>query len=375
MADNLLLMMKDIPVIRINFDEGLYEVINSLLVPYQIKGRLRSFIYDNNASNQYNFKQSRIADRANYETIISFLSMRVLPLDRENAKKILMLLKLEQSQSPVYRAKIAISCRAVTLQDNYWIKLEKDKITWKDVDIRQNKLSKIVAQVALHGTSLTLQGKVHTPELTLHGAYAKCWKREDGDLYLYKRGHNGSSESKIEVEVSNLLDKCNVNHLKYEKGYSNNEYCCKCKCMSTSDISILSGMDFTSYCNVMGLEPLKETMKIDAENMYKMFIVDYLISNSDRHGENWGLFYDCNTMKILGCHPLYDHNNAFDRETMKDNTGGMSPFYEGKSKKDVAIMALKHVDFHFIDTISREDFIVDSHYKSFMQRAKSLKLI
>lgn len=63
-----------------------------------------------------------------------------------------------------------------------------------------------------------------------------------------------------------------------------------------------------------------------------MFIVDYLVSNRDRHGMNWGFYYNCDTMKILSCHPLYDHNNSF------------------------------------------EDFLVESHYESFKKRAETLGL-
>lgn len=70
-------------------------------------------------------------------------------------------------------------------------------------------------------------------------------------------------------------------------------------------------------------------MRIDADSIYKVFIIDYLISNRDRHGGNWGFFYNCNTMEILGCHPLFDHNNAFDRALMQDISGGESLFYSG----------------------------------------------
>lgn len=371
----MLLMMKDIPVMRVDFDEALYEILDETLIPYQIKGKLQHYDFNPQAGMQYNLSQMNIASRKNERAFVSFLASRTLPLDRENAKKILNLLKLEQSQDPFSRAKIALSCRGVSLQDNYWVKMDGDSASWKDVDIRQNPLNQIVAQVALHGSSLTLQGRAHTPELTTHGTYAKCWVREEDGLYLYKRGFRGTAEAQIEVEVSGILDKCNVSHLKYESAASEGEYCCKCKCMTSDDISILSGSDFISYCNVNSKHSQSEWYRIDAESMYKMFIVDYLISNSDRHGMNWGYFYDCNTMEILGCHPLYDHNNAFDRQAMMDSSGGPSLFYEGKSLRQIALYAMQKVDFHFTGRITREDFIVESHYRSFRERARELGVL
>lgn len=371
--NNLLLMMKDIPVMRVNFDYGIYDIMSEKYLPYQLQGKVKECSHEENSN--YGRVQQRICERNNYDAIITFLSSRVLPLDRCNAKKVINLLRMDQSNSPVYRTKIAIMCKAVSLQDKYWIKMENDNSKWKDIDLQQNKLSEIVAQVALHGSSLTLEGRVSTPELTTQGSYAKCWKREKDGLYLYKRGWNGDDESRIEIEVSNILDKCNVRHLKYEKTEDNGIYCCKCKCMTDDRLSILSGSDFISYCNVNNIDWYKKALEIDSDLIYKMFIVDYLVSNRDRHSMNWGFWYDCNTMEILKCHPLYDHNNSFDRETMMNSEGGDCLLLNGKSLREAALMAIKRVDFKFIESITRDDFIVESHYKSFKERASILGLM
>lgn len=315
--DNTVLMMKDIPIMIFNFDTGLYNVLDETHLPYQLKGR----IYDYEPTGNMKYDRTRIIahDIKCHDAVTSFLGSRMVTLNRENAKKILNLFRIPQIQVLTFQAKTAIEYKAVTLQDNYWVRLEKDNIAWKDVDLRQNDISEIVAQVALHGSSLSLNGsKVKTPELSTHGAYAKCWKRQDGKLYLYKRGYKGNTESKIEVKVSKLLDKCNVSHLKYEETHDKGVYCCKCECMTNQNISMLSGIEFITYCNVNELDWWQTLLSIDTEGIYKMFIVDYLISNSDRHAMNWGLWYNCDTMQFISCHPLYDHNNAFDRDTMKD---------------------------------------------------------
>lgn len=375
---SMLLMMKDIPVMSINFDIGLFEVLNEQYLPFIMKNKLRSWVYTDKYSAQYNATQMYLAADACKTAFITFLAHRVLPLDRENAKKILNLLHLTQMQDEISKAKIAITCRAVSLQDNYWLKLEGDNTTWSSISIRANRLSNIVAQVALHGKSLTLQGKmVSTPELTTHGAYAKCWKREEGKLYLYKKGFRGNAESKIEVEVSNILDKCSVNHLKYTAAEDGGHYCCKCECMTTDDISILSGGEFISYCNRANIDWFKYIMTLDPITMLQMLVVDYLISNPDRHGMNWGLWYNCNTMELISCHPLYDHNNAFDREVMQDQTGGNSLILEGKTQKEAAQWALKQLrsrGIEFVCNIKPEDFTFKSHYESFIRRMRSLGL-
>ncbi len=388
LSDNtdLMLMLKDTPVMRINFTEGRYDFINKDKAPFLLREQIRNYDLPENPT-KYDENQRRVVERANSGAVLAFLSARVLPITREHAKKIYELFGASQMQDPITKAKIAITCRAVSLQDNYWVKLASDKLTWDNVNLRTNHLNEVVTQIALHGSSLSLTGDLHSPEFTTHGAYTKAWMREGKDLYLYKLGSPiqgpegepvpGRWESKIEVTVSNILDKCNVNHLKYEAAsvynpvFKEETYACKCKCMTTEDISILSGSDFTAWCRVRDIDPFKEALKIDAESIYKMWIVDYLVSNRDRHDMNWGFFYDCNSMKILGCHPLYDHNNSFDRDTMLDKD---RPYlYDNtKSMKAAALYAMKQVDFHFTDDITRADFLTDRQFASFMDRANDL---
>lgn len=375
MGSNMLLMMKDKVVMKVNLDALLFEVVNQTLLPFTMQNKLRRIPDYTEVKSKYDDTQRQIAIRVNNEALLSFLAFRVLPITRENAKKIYNLFGFSQLQDEISKSKIALVCRALSLQDNYWVKPENDTTMWKNVCLRNVSLSEAVAQVSLHGSSFTLTNKkeeaMRTPELTGQGAYAKAWVREPDGLYLYKRGANGIAESKIEVMVSNLLDNCNVNHLKYEAGESNGEYVCKCKCMTDDTISILSGEDFYTWCTVRGIDSHKEALKIDPESIYKMWIVDYLIANGDRHGLNWGFFYNCDTMKILGCHPLYDHNNSFDISLMQDENAGYL-YDDSMTMKEAAMKAMKEVDFHFYRTPVREDFITERQYKTFLHRSKEL---
>lgn len=370
-ANDLLLMMKDEVVLRVNMNEDKFIVENEKLLPYLLKNSLQELSEIKEGMSKYDITQHIVKSRKNASAFISFLASRVLPLSRENAKKIYNLFGFSQLQDDISKARIAIVCRAISLQDNYWLKIDKTDEQWKDISIRDNSLSEAVAQVSLHGTSLTVTGLPRTPELTGQGAYAKAWLREGGDLYLHKLGAHGNTEARIEVMVSDLLDKCNVDHLRYEEGASNGVYTCKCKCMTTDDITILPGLDFTTYCNRSGIDPFQEALRIDEESIYKMWIVDYLIANRDRHGLNWGFFCNCNTNEILGCHPLYDHNNSFDIEFMK--TPDAPYLYDNRmTMRQAAKIAMNRVDFHFTEEITREDFITDRQYTCFTERASEL---
>lgn len=375
MSESIQLMMKDTVVLEFDFDNAVYDVKCENLLPFDLRNRIQQVGELPYPATKYEVTQMMLKQRKNYEAVIWFLSNRVLPITRENAKKVYALFNYEQVQGEIAKAKIAIACRALSLQDNYWLRTASSQTSWNEVNLRNRSLSEAVAQVSLHGTSFTLTNKkeeaTRTPELTGQGSYAKAWVREPDGLYLYKRGSNGVMESKIEVMVSNLLDNCNVDHLKYEAAESNGEYVCKCKCMTDSTVSILSGMDFDAYCNRLGINSREEALRIDPDGIYRMWIVDYLISNRDRHGLNWGFFYNCDTMEILGCHPLYDHNNSFDIAFMQDKNAEY--LYDNRmTMREAAEIALRKVDFHFYRGFTREDFLTERQYKSFTERASEL---
>lgn len=371
--NDILLMCKDVPVMAINFDLSKFLVLNETLLPFGLKGRLRRVLSFDEVKSRYDDTQRQIAIGNNKEAIISWLANRVLSLSRANAKWIYNALKFEQLSSEYEKAKVALFCKAVSVLDNYWVKSASSSLCWDEVNIRRVSLNEVIAQIALHGKSLSLQGSMNTPELTTHGAYAKAWRRHEDGLWLYKKGWNGNTESKIEVMVSNLLDKTNIKHCHYEAGEDDGHYVCMCPCMSDENLSIVSGSDFVSYCNRNKLDFVKEVEKIDRNGFYTMWVVDYLIANRDRHGGNWGLYYKPDTMELISTHPLYDHNNAFDIEWINNPDADYQ--FNDMTIRQAANYAIKRCDIKITEEIQRSDFLTDRQYKCFMERAKELHII
>lgn len=128
---DMLLMSKDTPVMRINFDTGIYDVITKELVPYNIRCRLVPMSTEV-PSTRYELTQYNIKLQRNYNAVIDWLANRVLLLSRKNAKWIYNALNIEQCTDNVSRAKVAITCRAVSLLDTYWIKVESDAFRHPD---------------------------------------------------------------------------------------------------------------------------------------------------------------------------------------------------------------------------------------------------
>ncbi len=305
--------------------------------------------------------------------------MRTLSIGRANSKWLLNSMGFPQTQDSHTKEIIALYFRAVSLQDNYWIKGINEDISWNDVNLRTNAFNNYITYTALHGGGFYVNGHTCTPEFTTQGSYPKAWKHDDDGLYLYKTGskmgEKFDKESHVEIEVSHLLDKFNIPHVKYLPAKSKGVFCCKCECMTSEEYSILPALDFYIFCRNNNKDFMTEIFRYEPTLIYQMLIIDYLFSNSDRHLKNWGFYYDCDTMEIKGCHPLFDHNRAFDKELLFSETGGESQLFTDMTMLDAAKLGVSKLDFKLPKDISISDFDDFRHYKSFKFKAQNLGLL
>ena len=375
------LMSKNIPVMKIDIDKSIYEVLREDLLPYPLRGiirplpdKTRTDFGDPVQAEKYNDQVVQIRIK-NAEFFTRYLASRTIRTTKANYKKLMNAAHLSQVQTDSEKAKIAIACRLLSMTDCYWLKTEDQDTLWEDVDLKHNSLSEAVALIALHGTSLTIQGVAHTPEFLQMGTSPSAWRREGGKNWFYKKSTKNGSESEIEIEVSGILDHFNVSHVAYLPASDEaSSRMCKCENMATDDLSSVDAEDVKLYMDRTGGNFLQFALNLDGDSVYRMCIVDYLISNMDRHFGNWGFYQDANTGELLGCRPLMDHNHAFDERDMEDEEGGTSKIFPGKTKKEAAILSMKCCPLEAIAPLSRSDFLTEEHYASFMKRAEELGL-
>ena len=358
------LKLQNDTIAAFNFDEAICLIYDNARLPIYLRDTLTD---TSGLSIQERYRTSQ----RNYNRLMGFFSKRTISIDRENAKYVLNALHISQGNDYDTIQKIMFLCKALSVTDDYWITNDENE-SWNGVNLRENHLTEVISQIALSGRALTITGNIHTPELTGQGAYAKGWFREPDGLYLYKAGYKNGPESNIECVVSNILDRTNVPHVQYFPAVKDGRSVCKCKNMCSNDYSIVPTEDVISWCQHNDVNFDTFVRKLDSETFYKTIVVDYLISNRDRHGQNWGFYMDNHTGELISLHPLYDHNNAFDVHDMNDSVGGESLMILGKSKKAAAMYAIKRCDFKVGQQIDRSLFLNSRQYESFTNRMQEL---
>lgn len=357
------LKLENETVLRFDFQRNYYEVLRPELLPFTLRDSLADTTHNSDIDVWFR----------NKELMASFFMNRSLSVKRENAKYIMNQMGIAQGNDFESRLGALLKCRAMSAADSYWI-TENESEDWNAVNLLSGDLNETLQQIALFGSSVKIAGKIQTPELTGQGAYAKAWYKENGSLYLYKANSNGGNECEREVLASTVLDCFNIPHVQYELAKKEGRTVCKCRNMNLENSSIVDSIEIDMWASRTNRDYFAVAKEIDSELFYKTIVVDYLISNSDRHGANWGFFMNNQTGEIICAHPLFDHNNAFDKHFMEASDGGFCQLSPGKSQKEAALYAIKRCDFRCIKPVSKSLFFDRKLYESFMSRAVELGL-
>lgn len=363
----MFLKLQNKTLLEFDMEKGYYKVYEPDLLPFCIRNRIEDNSLKSGDSDYF-----KIAYKNSIE-MNTFFSGRVLSVNRENAKYILNQLNISQKSDIDTHIKIMKLCKGLSIADDYWI-AESDAEKWEDVNLRTNPLHETIRQIALFGKSLSITGKIRTAELTGLGAYAKAWQRIDGKLYLHKAGTLNGSEPQRETLMSDIIDCFNIPQVKYKLGTIEDKVVTQCENMTSDKYSTIPAGDVMRWCSKVNLDFDTFIRELDSETFYKTVVIDYLCANRDRHDGNWGIYMDNNTGKPVCLHPLYDHNNAFDKDFLKDPTGGICQLIPGKTMKEAAQYAITRCDFRCVKPVTKDMFFDKEYYKVFMERASELGL-
>jgi len=261
-----------------------------------------------------------------------FLSSRVIPKNRDFVDEILATQGLTIDDT----IGIINVCKGLSLNDSYWITEEGFDGAFSKYNLFDNNFARVLALVAYtgYGTS-TKKGFTSSPELTTNGMLRKCWRRINGDIYLYKGGSSGfansGKEPYSEFYVSQIAEKMGLPHIDYNLAMWKGTLCSTCKLFTSKDIAFVPIYKFVEEYNIDAVNDyLKSLGKDFYEPFCDMLVFDALIHNTDRHFGNFGLMVDSKTNRILRFAPLFDHGISLISEAMDSDFDDIQKYFNRK---------------------------------------------
>ena len=205
--------------------------------------------------------------------------------------------------------------RAISLLDNYWVKPLNEVIIWERVSPYRNPLNELVANYSITGT---INGKniSASPDFSTGGSFIKCWKKVNGNIYLYKAGSDGAlnsgKEPYSEYLYYELGKRLGLDVVEYEIVEYKDRVCTRCKNLCSEDEGLYEIADMYPYVNdyefLLKTRLSKEPYKDQIKKLVDMLLLDFLTLNTDRHLGNIGVIVDNATQEPLRVATNYDFN-------------------------------------------------------------------
>lgn len=257
----------------------------------------------------------------------------------------------------------------LSLSDQYWLKPFDKNIKYDDINFFDNDFDYsefLEASLSKNSSTIINENSLKTPNNTTDGMLKKAWVIEDGIRYLLKSGYKTEVLQPFnEVLASEICKRLGFNHVTYTLDLYKNTVVSKCPCFINKDIELVTAYqvvsdiwDFNVDSYEKYISKLEEMGINDARReVENMFILDFLITNEDRHLNNFGIIRDINTLKWVCVAPIFDNGQSLNINYYSEDelhvTGEGRFFYEVRSFDDIikVVKDIKRIDVSKLEGI------------------------
>lgn len=243
----------------------------------------------------------------------SWFKGRGIPSWRQNIEKLLEKLNVVSPTELLNKA------YGLSLSDQYWIRAENQNLKWKDINFFKNNFEyEDYLDVSLNSNSRESSTRIslHSPNNTTDGMVKKGWIIDkDNNRVLVKGAYSISGLEPInEWLASRICERLDLDYCNYTLDILRGQLVSKCKNFLTQDEEIISASDimnlvsddnvsdYERYVSILESHGIKDVKK----KLSDMYIVDYLMLNTDRHMKNYGIIRNVKTLKWERITPIFD---------------------------------------------------------------------
>ncbi len=242
----------------------------------------------------------------------SWIKHRSVPKNRAYMDNLLSKCNL----SPNRPLSVVYFSKGLSLNDVYWVVPEDFGGSFNDVNLYDNRFSRVLSYIAFTGYGSSLQSSLFSsPEFTTNGILPKCWRRINGKIELYKGSTSGFSnagyEAYSEFYAFQIAKEMGFDAVEYNLSKWKGNLCSTCRLFTSKDYSFVPVGVLVKKGGFEAVRNFYKSLGKDFENsLNDMLVFDAIIKNTDRHYGNFGFLVNNKTNKIEKPAPLFDHGNS-----------------------------------------------------------------
>ena len=243
----------------------------------------------------------------------SWWSSRSIPATRTGVQHLLHTLGLDDTVPLLPRS------MGLSLTDPYWIRPQGSEACWRDVNFFANGFSDDMGNLLFGRDVRTDAFNPVSPDNTSEGMLMKRWSVIDGSRCLIKAGELPyRQEAYNEKAACILAERMGIPHVEYDVIEYDGVVCSICDGFIDEDTELVSAHQISrSEIHEPGVPIYDHLVScclhhgLDAVPFLDRVIVfDYLIGNTDRHLNNFGVIRDSHTLEWRGFAPLFDNGTS-----------------------------------------------------------------
>jgi len=212
-------------------------------------------------------------------------------------------------------------CYGLSLSDQYWICPKDSGLRWETVNFFHNDFSKDIGEILFgHEPADSAHLNLMSPDNTSDGWLRKKWIIADGKRCLMKGGSGVFKQEPFnEVIASAIMRRLNIPHIPYTLTVDNGKPYSLCENFVTPDTELIpAGRVIKGFkknnrdSHFAHLLRCVETHGIPGVRaaLDKMLVLDFIISNEDRHYNNFGFIRNAETLEWCGISPIFDSGTS-----------------------------------------------------------------
>ncbi|MDR0500987.1 MAG: HipA domain-containing protein [Coriobacteriales bacterium] len=379
------LMHKKIPVLELEIDEETSNIlsIGDVFAPERIPIGVQVD----------NFKPNRAS-------LNRWWLGRAIPASRLGLRDALELMNVSST------GLLLLKCFGLSLSDQYWVDSHEKHLNWDEVNFFENSFSEDVGNALFGHASGSKKISLESPDNTSDGWLKKKWIVSGKRRLLVKGGSElisslcvlsvsckrrllvkGGSEPAYqeplnEVLASSILKRLGIHHANYELAWDGERPLSICEDFITKKTELISAWSiyksgtkkrnisdysyFLQRCEELGIPLIREGIE-------RMLVLDYIVVNTDRHYNNFGMVRDADTLQWLGFAPIFDSgtsmwhnqfanriNGLMDQKSKPFNTKHSSQIKHVTDFSWLDFQALKGIDDEYSELLAQSVFIDDA---------------
>nr|WP_302134653.1 HipA domain-containing protein [uncultured Schaedlerella sp.] len=255
--------------------------------------------------------------------IAAWWASRAVPDTRRGIQQVLNYLREETNLS------LMLSAYGLSLTDHYWMQPIGEELYWKDLNFYDHEFSDELGNLLTGSGRIDMESRISkfSPASSVNGEMKKKWVIMDNIRYLMKVNMNDYGQQAVnEVIASRLHERLGwKNYVSYQLDRilaEGREYPCSLNPMFTSsELEFVSAYQLVKDYKVPNAVSEFEAVISQAvqhgmdegavrEQLDYTIMTDFILSNTDRHYNNFGFLYDSSKHRLTAMAPIFDTGNA-----------------------------------------------------------------